>query len=199
MRKNVIAASLVICAACFAWLQNSSAEKEPAAVDFRDFVCDGDFFTAKIPGTWPKSESITAGRQAREYGVDLKGPRNKDGAYSRISLTYYAADHRQFTMDKYIRLNSIPDSSMLILGKKYGPVCDVTVGGRKGKMFEIQTFDFIPPYAVKPKEVAVLEKAVVLPGKEGGFYVIEYHAPLDIAEANMKLFDEVLANFKPVE
>jgi len=83
----------------------------PIVGDFDDFVCDGNFFTAKIPKGWPKSESITTGRQAREYGVDLKGPKSRDGAYARISLTYYAADHRLFTMDKYILLNSRPDMS----------------------------------------------------------------------------------------
>ena len=184
-------------AVSLALVQASRAQADKTMqTDTANFTCDGNFFTAKVPEGWAKSESISLGRQAKEYGVDFKGPKDKDGAYARISLTYYGPDHRRFkTMEKYINLNSRP--LMAVKGEKYGPVANITAASRRGKRFERRTFDFIPPYAVKPLKVSVFEVQVVLPGKKGGFYALTYHAPMDIEKANMPVFDKVLLDFKP--
>jgi hypothetical protein len=192
--KTVFLASAV----CLAGPLNAGAGNVPGPVELVNFVCDGNYFSVKLPKAWPKTEMITAGRQAREYGVDLKGPKNSEGAYARISIIYYGANHRLVkTMDKYIRLNSGPDTSLPLAGEEYGPVRDISVAGRKGKTFEVKTFVFIPPYGVKPKKVPVLEKKVILPGEKGGLYVLIYHVPSDIAQANSQIFEKTLNTFKP--
>ena len=184
-------------AGSLALIHNSGAQdNKNTQKDFEDYICDGNFFTARVPKGWPKHESITAGRQAKEYGVDLKGPQGKDGAYLRISLTYYGPDHGRFkTMEKYIRLNTRP--AMPIKGEKYGPVSNIMAANRKGKQFERRAFEFIPPYAVEPKKVPVFERQVVLPGKKGGFYALTYHAPMDLAKENLPVFEKVMLYFKP--
>lgn len=197
MNRKLLVVIPSLLAVSLALLRISGAqETKKMHTDLVDFTCDGDYFTAKVPKTWPKNESISMGRQAREYGVDLKGPKGKAGAYTRISLTYYGPDHKRFkTVEKYISLNSKPQ--MNIKGEKYGPVSNVMVASRNGKQFERRTFEYIPPYSVKPVEVPVFELQVVLPGKKGGFYALTYHAPMDLAKENMAVFDEVLLRFKP--
>lgn len=162
------------------------------------YTSDGAFFTAPLPKGWEKSESISEGRQNREFGVDLKGPKSKDGAYLRISLIYYASDHPRFkTVEKYLRLNSRPDPTLRIKGEAYGPVTAVVVANRRGKQFERRTFDFIPPYGVDPKKVPVYEYRAVVPGKKEGFYTLIYHAPEDLRKENFGIFKRILAGFKP--
>lgn len=194
MRKTLLAC-LCVCAGAAVW-----AGAGKTAAQMEKYTCDGNFFTAMVPKDWAKKENISSGRQAREFGVDLKGPANKDGAFSRISLTYFAPDHARFkTMEKYLRINAAPDPDFPVPGEKYGPLSAVLVGNRRAQQFELRTFSFIPPDAVEPLKVAVYEKHVVVPGLKGGFYVLTYHAPADIAKAGAGVFKAVLAGFKPVK
>ena len=198
-KQNLLAAlaALLLVAAPAALPAQGTA---PAAKDMESFTCDGAFFTALLPKGWQKHEAITEGRQNREFGVTLKGPKNADGAYLRISVLFYAADHARFkTADKYLNLNAYPDPTLKIKGETYGPVKAAVVAGRRGQQFERKTFDFIPPYGVKPKKVPVYEQRLVIPVKKGGFYVLSYHAPEDISAKNLPVFKEILKSFKPAQ
>jgi hypothetical protein len=199
MTKLLFQAALTAACLCAA-AGTAGAAGIPAAPDgMEPYTADGNFFTALVPSGWEKNENITQGRQSREFGVDLKGPQNKRGAFLRISIIYYSPDHPRFkTHEKYLRLNSKPDPTLRIKGETYGPVKPLTVAGRRGTQFERKTFDFIPPYAVDPKKVPVYEYRAVIPGKKGGFYAIIYHAPEDLRAANAALFKKVLGGFKPL-
>lgn len=190
---RMILASLLLCAA-------GAGAADRTAVKMENFVCDGGFFTAQVPAGWPKNEAISLRRQAREYGVDLKGPAGKDGVFTRISLTFFGPDHARFkTVEKYLNINSRPDPDFPVPGEKYGPLSVVLVAHRRAQQFELKTFTFVPPDGENPLKVAVYERHVVLPGKKGGFYVLTYHAPADIAKANLPVFEAVLAGFKPAK
>lgn len=195
---NLIKALMILCCAGAAACAHAKTAGEKPQMTA--FTCDGNFFKAMVPKDWGKTERISAGRQAREFGVDLKGPAGKDGAFSRISLTFFGADHPRFTtMDKYLGINAVPDPDLPIEGERYGPLTKVLVAGRSAKQFELNTFSFIPPYAVNPVKVPIYEKHIVIPGKKGGFYVLTYHAPADIAKANIGVFNAVVKSFKPAK
>ncbi|MDD5210101.1 MAG: hypothetical protein PHV36_11990 [Elusimicrobiales bacterium] len=176
--------------------QSERSQAMPAG--FQEYTSDGAFFTAQVPVDWDKSESISEGRLNREFGVSLKGPKSKDGAYLRITLLYYAPDHARFkTVEKYLRLNSRPDPLLTIKGETYSRVSAIVVAHRPAKQFERRTFDFIPPYGVDPKKVPVYEYRVVFPGKKEGIYVLIYHAPEDLKKENLAVFKKIMASFKP--
>lgn len=198
MHKNLIKALLICCCAGLTACAHAKTVKEGA--DMEQFTSDGNFFTAMVPKAWAKTERISAGRQAREFGADFLGPTSKDGVPARISLTFFGADHDRFTsVDKYLRINAKPDPDMTVEGEKYGPLTKTKIAGRGASQFEVNTFSFIPPNAVNPKEVPIYEKHIVVPGKKGGFYVLTYHAPADIAKANIGVFDAVVKSFKPAK
>lgn len=198
MLKKNMKAVLALLLACAAAGPASAGGK--AAMQMEKFVCDGNFFTAMVPKGWEKHEGISSGRQAREFGVDLKGPKSKDGVNARISLTYFGADHARYkTMEKYMRINSKADPDFPVAGEEYGPVSVVLVANRRAQVFELKTFTFVPPHAVKPLKVTVFERHIVVPSLKGGFYVLTYHAPADIAKANLPAFEAVVAGFKPAK
>ena len=180
-------------------LQAQEKERgQTTLAEFEEYTSDGAFFTALVPKAWARNESISQGRQNREYGVDLKGPKSKDGAYLRISLIYYAHDHPRFkTIEEYLRLNSRPDPTLMIKGETYGAVTSVTVAHRPGRQFERRTFEYIPPYGVDPQKVPIYEYRVVVPGETGGLYALIYHAPEDLQKESLAIFKKILANFKP--
>ena len=164
-------------------------------MECEDYTSDLDAFSAKVPKGWPQNSDPIFGRSAKEYHVNLGGPENAEGAVLWIALTYYGPDHRRFTMEKFIRLNSSSDSP--IEGERYDPVTDITVAGLAGKHIQWHTFDYIPPDAVSPAKIPILERLVVLPGVKAGFYVLMYHAPEDIAQEHMPVFEKVLESFTP--
>ena len=162
-----------------------------------EFCCYKNYFMAKIPKSWVKYESIASGEVAKEYGVNLKGPKNKAGGFSSITITYYGPDHGYFTSaEKFLKLNADPRERMNLPGEKVGPVKTVTIAGRAASQFDQKIFIFIPPYAVDPVKIPMFKRLIILKGNKG-FYVLEYSAPEDIADESMKIFDQVIASFKP--
>lgn len=172
---------------------SSANEKEV----FEDFICYNNYFTAKIPKSWVKYENIIGGEVAKEYGVDLKGPKNKDGGFSSISIIYYGPDHGYFTSaEKFLKLNADPHDSLSLPGETVGPVKTVSIAGRSASQFDRKEFLFISLYAVDQVEIPMFERLIILKGNKG-FYVLTYSAPEDIAGESMKIFDQVIASFTP--
>jgi hypothetical protein len=82
-------------------------------------------------------------------------------------------------------------------GRAYGKVADGLAGNYYAKVFERKVFEYVPKRSINAKKVFVYEKFVVVPAKKG-YYVLRYYAPMDLAKANIKFFDAVLASFKPL-
>lgn len=166
--------------------------------EFEEYTSYGAFFKASVPKDWGRNESISEHRLGSEFGVDLKGPKSKDGAYLRISLIYYAPDHHMFkNIEEYLRLNARPDATLRIEGETYGEVTAIVVAHHPGRQFERRTFEYIPPYGVDPQKVPIYEYRVVFPGETGGIYVLIYHAPEDLQKENLGIFKKILTSFKP--
>lgn len=199
MNRSSIYFALALLPALACGPDTAKEAAKPMQPGFKEYTCDGAFFKAQLPSAWQKTENVTTGRQAREYGADFTGPSNQDGAYTRISLIYYGPDHARMTFKKYLDLNSLPDPLLPIAGETFGPVQDVKLAGRAAKSFDRKTFDFIPPYAVRQKKVPVYERKVLLPGEKGGFYALTLHAPADISKEIAPVFEKVLDSFSPAD
>lgn len=189
------------CAACAALLLGAAAPQGAGGeMAYEKYTSDGAYFSVMAPAVWQKHEAISEGRQNREFGLTLKGPKNTAGAYLRVSVIFYAPDHPRFkTAEKFIKRNAFEDPTMKIKGETYGPLKPIILAGLRGQQFERKTFDFIPPYGVNPKKVPVIQYRVVLPGKKGGFYVLTYHAPQDISAQSLPVFKKITDTFRPGE
>ncbi|MBI4656768.1 MAG: hypothetical protein HY746_08500 [Elusimicrobia bacterium] len=178
-------------------MMNNSAEtaEKGRGLNFEDYISDENSFSARIPSDWEKNEDIIFGRQVKEYGVDLRGPANKEGAYVAVSATYFGSDHEVFkTHEKYIAANL--KSSNQAMGEKTGKVRTIAVAGRTASQFDRNTFISAPLHSVDAKRVKIFQRKIVVPAKKG-FYVLTYQAPMDLAKKYLKIFDAVLNSFKP--
>lgn len=171
--------------------------EEVDAMGFKEFICYRDFFRVKVPAEWEQYEEILMADETKEYGIDLKGPANKDGAFTSITIIYYGPDHGRMTMEKFIELNAHEDESLKIEGEKYGEITSVVVAGETASQFDTTDFLFLPIYAVEQMKIPMLNRTIVLKGKKGGFYVLEYSSPEDSFAQYLRIFMDVLASFNP--
>jgi hypothetical protein len=166
---------------------------EAAAPAMEKFTCDGSLFTAMLPSDWEKEEEIIAGRQEKQYGVDLYAPGKKPGA--AISLIYFGPDHPRFkTWEKY--LATLRDTKDADPEEVLGKVTDTVVNNRYAKTFDKKAFAFDPPYAPEPEKIEMLERYVVVPAKKG-FYSLKLKAPKGEAKRYLAVFEKILKSFKP--
>ncbi|HAH32513.1 MAG TPA: hypothetical protein DCL44_09405 [Elusimicrobia bacterium] len=158
---------------------------------FEKFICDGNFFAAMIPSGWDKQEEILLGRQEKQYGVDLTytNPKTRNIAFPSISLIYFGPDHLRFkTPAEYIGASL--QTRKKIKDETATAPRHSTFNGRKAQVFEKITYSSIPKMAL------MFEKHVVMPAKKG-FFVLSFQAPNDAAKDYLKIFDKVIASFKP--
>jgi hypothetical protein len=174
---------------------NASSTKEKEV--FEKFICYNNYFTAKIPKSWAKYEEIGDADVYKEYGVDLKGPKNKAGGFPYIKITYYGPDHRRFkSVEDFLKFDVGPDGSWSLPAEKVGTAKAVSIAGRPANQLDKKAFIFMPPDAVNPVKIPMFERLIILKGDKG-FYVIMYSAPEDMVDESMKIFDQVIASFKP--
>ena len=169
------------------------AEKET----FENFICYNSCFTASIPSDWVRYEDIMDSEATREYGVDLRGPKNADGAYVTIDIIYYAPDHDMFkTAEDFIRANANLRETLKAQGESVTPVTTTQIAGRDAVQFDKKAILFLPFDSADPKKIMMFERLIIMKGKEG-FYLLKYSAPEDLAAQYLKVFDQVAASFKP--
>ncbi len=168
-----------------------AGETPPPAME--KFTCDGALFTAMVPSGWEKEEEIIAGRQEKQYGVELYAPGRKPGA--AISLIYFGPDHPRFkTHEKY--LATLRDTRDAAPGEALGKVADTVVNNRYAKYFDKKSFAFDPPYAPEPEKIEMFERYVIVPAKKG-FYSLSLKAPKSEARRYLAVFENILKTFKP--
>lgn len=175
----------------------ATAANETASPELTEFICHRNFFRVNVPSDWVQYEEIMMADETKEYGVDLKGPANKDGAFTSMTLIYYGPDHKRFTAEKFLKLNAYEDAGLKIEGEKYGKITDVVVAGQPANQFDKTEFLFLPIYAVEQVKIPMVKRTIVLKGKKGGFYVLEYSSPKDSFAQYLKIFEDVLASFRP--
>lgn len=158
----------------------------------------GKFFSAVFPKGWVKKEPLPglSDAERKVYGVEFFGPAS-GGLAARIGAHYYAPGNLVHkTPERFIKLHSQPALGVNLSKKVYGPVTAGKAGSYYAKIFERKVFEYLPPGALHPRKTAVYEKFAVVP-VGNGFYVLDYYAPLDIAGANLKAYEAVLASFRP--
>lgn len=115
----------------------------------------------------------------------------------KITVEYYAKDNVLYkTPKKFIERFSQPDPTLPSRGREYGPVTNTSIAGMKAKQFEREISQFVPLYAVEQKDIAIYERYIVVPAKEG-FYVLTYQCPMKSAKSNIQIFEKVVSSFKP--
>lgn len=159
-----------------------------------------NYFKIEIPSGWEKVEQIFGLSQEKKkvYGKDFVLAAESDEIQPRISVHYYAPGniiHK--TADKFIELHSKPALGVALDDETYGPVKEKTIGRYNAKVFECNTFLFMPPRSTKQKKIPMYEKYTVIPTKTG-FYVISLHSPAETSEKNIKVYESVVNSFKPL-
>lgn len=179
----------------------AQAEKRDAKMPEKSLkYTEGSYFTVTLPAGWEKRDSAfgLSAKEKKVYGVEVFGPAGEEGIACAISVHYYAPGNLLHkTMEKYIKRHAQPVFEANIDGKQYGKVKAGEVAGHSAKLFERITYEYFPPEAIKQKKVAVYEHFAVVPAK-AGFYVLKYHAPKEIAKANIKAFEDILDSFVPL-
>jgi len=158
------------------------------------YICDGSFFTALVPSDWEKEDDVTAGRQEKQYGVDMFAPGGPP-APAAISLLYFGPDHAQFkTFEKYIATQM--STVHRVKGEVSGKVKDTVVNNRYAKTFDKKSYDMVPPYSPKAVKVEMFERFVIIPAKTG-FYVLNFKSAKGDAKKYLAVFEKIAKTFKP--
>lgn len=182
---------------CFSALLLFSCAAAAEAPAMAAYVSDGDLFRVSLPAAWSRNEAITARRQLFQYGVDAIGPGSPGSGYPRISVMYYSKSHRQFrTMEKYISQNSRPAGFSPLKGERFSAVSVARAAGRPARQWDAVRVEYLPPHSARPKKTGFYQKQMVFPGKTGGFFVLEYYAPLGAAKKYLPVFESVAASLK---
>ncbi|MFH1830613.1 MAG: hypothetical protein ABH871_07545 [Pseudomonadota bacterium] len=156
------------------------------------------YFTVEIPAGWLKADVAFGLSQEKKkvYGANFLAASDSDGLAPRISVHYYAQGNLLHkTADKFIRTHSEPVLGATDDGRYYSPVKKGLVGKYHAKVFECNTFEYIPPESIDQKKIPVYEKFAVVPAK-AGFYVLSLYSPMETSKANLKAYKSVLASFK---
>lgn len=160
---------------------------------------EGNYFSVVIPAGWTKKDEGFArpDSQKKIYGAEFFGPVAGEIAVL-VGVHYYAPGNALHpTPEKFIKLHAQPSIGVNLDGKVYGKVQAGKAGNYYAKVFDRKTFEYMPKDALHPKKIHIYEKFYVVPVKSG-FFVLHYYAPMDLARANLRLFDSVVASFKPL-
>jgi hypothetical protein len=173
------------------------ASAQASAKEVATAYTENGYFTVKIPAGWNKAD-VGFGLSQEEkkvYGAEFLGPKDADGISSKISVRYYAPGNMLHkTAEKFITTHARPVLGAALEGMKYGPVEDGFAGKYHAKVFERETFEFIPPEAVSPEKVPVYERFHVISVKSG-FYVLTYYSSMAAAKIGLAEYESVLASF----
>jgi hypothetical protein len=163
------------------------------------YVSEGKYFKCVLPKDWQKVESM--GQPASEkkvYGVDVTGPAGADGIAPSISVKYYAKGNTLFkSAEEFVRIHSKPIPGLGLAGDKYSSVTTMKIAGRTATKFERRKSDFAKPRQVENKKIAVFERYMVLPAREG-FYVLNYYCVFSEAKALLPAFEGAVKSFEPL-
>lgn len=154
-------------------------------------------FSAVFPSGWTKKEEVLGLSDAEKkvYSVEMLAPVSGDFPV-KIGVHYYAPGNLLYkSHEKFIKLNAQSALGANLEGNVYGKVKDGLAGNCYARIFERKTLDYFPKQSMNPQKVYIYEKFAVVPVKTG-FFVLRYYAPMDLAKANLKAYELVLASFK---
>lgn len=192
--------------------EKSEHPVKPENIVYEKYISEGNFFIVLIPKGWGKEEKDFpyAYTKTKVCGVELSGPHNKDDARLTISVLFYEYGQFLKSYEKHINLKT--ETLTRLAPEKDVYVTNTAVAGREAKKFEIEIFELIPlpfdppdfkegiKYEIVPpsKKVTVIERFIVIPA-EKGFYVLNYHAPENIAKEYESVFNKIISSLEPHE
>jgi len=185
----------LLIAAAFSIAAGPAMAEPPAGQVYKE----GKYFSVVFPQGWVKKEKAfgLSDEEKKVFGVEFFGP-VADGIAVKIGVRYYAPGNLLHkTPEKFIKLHSRPALGVNLDGKVYGEVKPGKAGNYYAKVFERKVFEYLPQNALHPKKIHIYEHFSVVPVKNG-FFVLDYYAPMDMAKANFKAYQSVLASFKPL-
>ncbi len=186
----------------------TESKQSPEA--YEKYTGQENYFSIVVPRDWKKKEKDHPyGDLTKISGITVTGPKNKDGVSITLSVLYYGGEGIFTTAEAFIRgkLNS----TVRIDYDTKTAVTDIVTAGRKGKKFQIRTFEIVylpvrnmPPavegrvYEIVPpvKRVNMIQEYCVIPAKKG-FYVLLYGAPEDVADDYRGVFEKMAGSFEP--
>jgi hypothetical protein len=180
-------------------LMNRLPEDMPVmGVEFVSFACPGNFFTVEAPKGWTRTDNAASAEEKNTQGFLLRGPDDNQKVPLTVSLTYYGPGNGTYASpEAYIEKNKGIDSGAKPLGDHPFELKTFAVKGRKTYQFEKRMLLSWGPDAATPKkDVAYLERIVVVPMRKG-FAVLRYTAPMTLSDANMNLFKKMVESFAP--
>lgn len=175
----------------------SAAGPAPAQDTAGQAYTESNYFTVTVPAGWVKRDEGLGLSDAEKkvFGSEFFGPAAGKFAV-RIGVHYYAPGNLLHpTPEKFIKLHSQPALGINTNGKVYGKVAKGKAGNYYAKVFERKTFEYDPPKSLHPDKIHIYEKFHVVPVKNG-FYVLRYYAPMDLANANLRHYEALVASFK---
>lgn len=188
VKRSLLAAALCLAAA-------PARAAEGAAQPYTE----GKYFTVAVPAGWTKKDEPLglSDAERKVFGAEFFGPQ-ADGIAALVGARYYAPGNQlQPTAEKFIKVNAAPALGINTSKEVYGKVTAGKAGNYYAKTFERKSYEYMPKEALHPKKVHIYEKFYVVPVKNG-FYVLHYYAPMDLARANLRHFEDFVASFKPL-
>lgn len=187
--RDIFLAAVLFLAACPSRAADTGAQP----------YTEKNYFSVAFPPGWVEAgEGLgLSDEEKKVYGAEVLGPVS-GGFAVKIGVHYYAPGNLLHkTYEKFIKLHSKSALGANLDGKVYGKVKSGKAGDYYAKVFERKVFEYFPKNSMNPAKIHIYESFAVVPVKSG-FYVLRYYAPLDLAKANLKAYEAVLASFKPL-
>ncbi len=180
--------------------ESAALEKssEDAALGFKKFTMDHEYFLCDIPKVWEFSQTDKKNNKRGVYGVELLGPRIND-APTLVRIKFYLKDNKYFNgYSDFIESNSKD-----IFGDTktetdtYGPVEKVKLNNRLAYRFEKEVQANINPESKSGKFIMLKEKFYIVPG-EKGFHVLHFMSSSQAYLKYLPVFEEIVYSFRGV-
>ena len=152
-------------------------------------------FACALPKGWYKIEN--PGRDQHIYGVFAYGPALGELSGLKLSVEFYGADNLLgFQTAEGFTQGLLKKG---LSGRKDGgQPAEMTVAGRRAKVLERELGLVAKTAPSFSNRTPVLERVVVVPA-DGGFYVLQFRAPLEGLPKSGALFTAVLDSFQPLK
>ncbi len=195
MRTTMMAIAVfsLLGTACAAGTKASASAK---ATQYAKYSMDNGYFSCSVPSDWELKREKDKDEEYKIYEIELVAPRSGK-VPTTIFVSYYAKDNEDFNdHNDFIARNSknaFGETSNA--REQYGPVKDITLGGRKGFSLSRERSVFLHPESKSDESAQKKEKLYIVPAKEG-FFVLHFSAEKALFDANLKVFEKVAASFK---
>jgi hypothetical protein len=156
-----------------------------------------NLFACALPKGWYRIEN--PGKDQHVYGVFAYGPALGEQSGLKLSVEFYAADNLLgYQTEEYFTQSLLKKGFSGRGEREGGHSGETTVAGRHAKVLERElglVAKTAPSFSAR---TPVVERVVAVPA-DGGFYVLQFRAPLEGLSKNSAIFAAVLDSFRPLK